>query len=409
MKIVRIIARLNVGGPARHVVWLNEVLDGEEFESVLLTGSVPEGEEDMAYFADQWGVSPVYIKEMSREVSPKDLISLWKIFIQIRRHKPDIIHTHTAKAGTIGRIAGLMYRWLTPSTMIGRPRKVKIVHTFHGHVFHSYYGRIKTRLFLSIERILASFATDKIVVISQQQRDEIFEKFRIGRDSQFEIIPLGIDLEPYEDSESRHGELRDELGAADSDIIVGIIGRLTEVKNHKLFLNVASRLKGAETNGLSNLRFVIIGNGRQRAILENLAKSLNIQDVVSFLGNRNDPESLYAGLDIVALTSFNEGTPLSLIEAMTSDKPVISTLVGGVMDLLGEAVDEGNGFSIHQRGIGVRSNDVDGFCAGLELLRSDPGLRSRLAKSGREFVTGNYSKSRLVNDMKRLYRTLKST
>ena len=166
MKIVRIIARLNVGGPARHVVFLTEALQDEEFQSKLIAGSVPDGEEDMSFFAAEHGVEPHYIPEMSRELSPKDIVSVIKIFNQIRRERPDIIHTHTAKAGTLGRVAAFLYRWLTWRTLLGRPRKINVVHTFHGHVFHSYYGRAKTALFLGIEKLLARFATQRIVVIS---------------------------------------------------------------------------------------------------------------------------------------------------------------------------------------------------------------------------------------------------
>jgi hypothetical protein len=139
-KIVRIIARLNVGGPARHVVWLNQALQNDEFESVLLTGTVPEGEEDMGYFATEHEVEPKFIPEMSRELSPKDIISLWKVFREIWRIKPDIIHTHTAKAGTVGRVAGFFYRWLGW-------RQVKIIHTYHGHIFYGYYSKLKTNFF----------------------------------------------------------------------------------------------------------------------------------------------------------------------------------------------------------------------------------------------------------------------
>src|SRR5829696_4270524 len=167
MKIVRIIARLNVGGPARHVVWLTKNLQGQEFQSVLLTGTVPDGEEDMSYFAAENGVAPVFIPEMSRELSAKDIISLWKIFRLLMREKPDIIHTHTAKAGTIGRVAGFFYRWFLW-------KNLKMIHTYHGHVFHSYYGRRKTSLFLFIERVLALF-TDRIIAISNQQKAEINE------------------------------------------------------------------------------------------------------------------------------------------------------------------------------------------------------------------------------------------
>jgi hypothetical protein len=147
IKIIRIIARLNVGGPARHVVWLTKELQDGEFQSVLLTGTVPAGEEDMSYFAAENNVHPIFIEQMSRELSPKDAISLWKVYRQIKREKPDIIHTHTAKAGTIGRVAGFFYRWLTFGTLIGKPRRVKLVHTYHGHVFHSYYGNLKTKIF----------------------------------------------------------------------------------------------------------------------------------------------------------------------------------------------------------------------------------------------------------------------
>ena len=141
MKILRIIARLNVGGPARHVVWLTDAMREGEFETTLIAGTVPEGEEDMSYFAARHGVEPIYIKEMSRELSPKDAISLFKVYRTMLRERPDIVHTHTAKAGTVGRAAAFIYKWLTPGTLIGRPRKVRVVHTFHGHVFHSYYGK----------------------------------------------------------------------------------------------------------------------------------------------------------------------------------------------------------------------------------------------------------------------------
>ncbi len=147
----------------------------------------------MAWFAEENSVKPVFIEELSRELSLKDVISLWKIYKQLRVEKPDIIHTHTAKAGTIGRIAGMFYR-------LSSRKKVSIIHTFHGHIFHSYYGNLKTKVFLFIEKFLARFATDKIVVISKQQFDEIHKEFGIGKKEQFEIIPLGIDLEAFADS-----------------------------------------------------------------------------------------------------------------------------------------------------------------------------------------------------------------
>src|SRR5688500_16219471 len=215
MKILRIIARLNVGGPARHVVWLTKRLNDDEFESHLIAGTVPKGEENMNYIADEHGVKPVFIEEMSRELSPGDLISLLKIFREMRRVRPDIVHTHTAKAGTVGRTAAFLYRWLTFGA-----RRVKVIHTFHGHVFHSYYGKLKTRIFLAIEKFLARFATDKIVVISRQQFREIHEEFGVGYADQFEIIPLGIDVEAYAYSDAKRQIFRAELGAKDDEILV---------------------------------------------------------------------------------------------------------------------------------------------------------------------------------------------
>src|SRR5256886_8978404 len=168
MKILRIIARLNVGGPAKHVVWLTAGLRSSECETLLVAGTVPPGEDDMGYFAEEMGVRPLFVTEMTREISLKDALTIWKLFRLFLRERPDIVHTHTAKAGTVGRLAGLLYRWLTPGTLLGRPRTCKFVHTYHGHIFHSYYGPLKTRLFVIIERVLARLVTDRIVVISEQ-------------------------------------------------------------------------------------------------------------------------------------------------------------------------------------------------------------------------------------------------
>ena len=409
MKIVRIIARLNVGGPARHVVWLNEALQDDEFESVLLTGRVPDGEEDMAYFADGHGVKPVFIEEMSRELAAKDIVSIWKVYRQLLKEKPDIIHTHTAKAGTVGRTAGFLYRWFTLGTFIGQPRKVKIIHTFHGHIFHSYYGNLKTKLFLFIEKSLARFVTDKIVVITEQQRKEIYEEFKIGRRRQFEVIPLGIDLGSFDKWREKRGVLRGEIGAKDDDIIVGLVGRLTEIKNHKLFLSVVKRYREQKKTDLPKLKFVIIGNGHLREELERTSAELGVKDDLQFLGNRNDPDVFYAGLDIVALTSLNEGTPLSLIEAMANEKPVISTSVGGVVDLLGDVFEEKDGVSYCERGVRVESGDADSLFRGLIDLARNQDRGAEMALAGRRFVQRNYSIDRLVNDIRHLYRKLTQT
>lgn len=377
---------MNVGGPAKHVVWLTSGLEAAGYRSLLVTGTVPPGEEDMSYFADEAGVKPLYIPEMSREISLKDAVTTWKLFRVLLRERPDIVHTHTAKAGTVGRVAGLFYRWLTPGVLIGRPRQCRFVHTYHGHVFHGYYGRLKTGIFLNIERLLAKVVTDRLVVVSEQQRDEINKTFRVGRADQIRIIRLGLDLDVFSNYASRRAQFREELGIAEDVVLVGIVGRLTEIKNHEMFLESVARVKREQA------RFVIVGDGALRERLELKARSLGIEKDVIFAGSRKDPEYFYPALDIVALTSRNEGTPLTLIEAMANARPVIATLVGGVVDLLGD-----------DRGIGVRPNDVDAFAAGLRTLIEDKSLRYRLGRSGFEFVVHNYSKERLLEDIKNLY------
>ncbi len=405
MKILRIIARLNVGGPARHVVWLTEALNDREFETRLVAGTVPPGEEDMAWFAAEHGVEPVYIKEMSRELSAKDLFSIWKVFREMQRFQPDIVHTHTAKAGTVGRLAAFAYKWLTPGSVILRPRKLKVVHTFHGHVFHSYYGKTKTSVFLFIERLLARFATDRIITITDQQLKEINNDFGVGRAERSSVIPLGIDLSALGPGQDTRSTIRTEFGIKDNEFLIGFVGRLTEIKNISMFLQAAKNcLDHAEAD--KRFRFVIVGDGHLREELENEARVLGIAESVIFAGNRTDIPDVYSGLDLVALTSLNEGTPLSLIEAMAAGKPVISTAVGGVVDLLGPVEETIDGYAICERGISIGSNDSKAMVLGISELARDQDLRSRLAATGYDFVSREYSKERLVNDIKELYRQL---
>jgi len=400
-KIVRIIARLNVGGPAKHVVWLTAGLD--DYQTVLVAGTVPDGEGDMGYFAEQLGVAPHFIPQMSREISWQDVTTIWKLYRLFLREKPDVIHTHTAKAGTVGRVAGFIYRWLTPGVFIGQPRKCKFVHTYHGHIFHSYYGRTKTRLFITIEKLLAAFVTDRVVVISEQQGREICGEFGVGKPAQIRIVPLGLDLDLFRDSADRRDKLRDELNIDQETILVGIVGRLTEIKNHDLFLDAISQYQKKQPT--RSVRFVIIGDGSLRAGLETRARELGLNDVLIFAGERDDPENFYPALDLVALTSRNEGTPLTLIEAMANQLPVIATCVGGVVDLLGPVVEDGS-FKVCERGIGVVPGDGEAFAAGLERVIDDSNLRTTLATRGFEFVQAKYRKERLLADIRKLYEEL---
>src|ERR1044072_3348891 len=403
-KGVRIIARLNVGGPAKHVVWLTSGLEEAGYRSLLVAGTVPQGEEDMSYFADESGVKPLYIPEMSREISLQDAVTTWKLSRLLRRKRPDIVHTHTAKAGTVGRSAGFLYRWLTPGALVGRPRRCKFVHTYHGHVFHSYYGRRRTQLFLMIERLLAKLVTDRLIVVSAQQRTEIGEKFRVGRTEQFRVVPLGLDLGAFTEHASRRAKFRHELCIPDDALLIGIVGRLTEIKNHAMFLNVVARLKAIDPacRRQGDVRFIVIGDGALRESLELQTQALGLEKDVIFVGSRKDPEYFYPALDVVALTSHNEGTPLTLIEAMANARPVVATSVGGVVDLLGEVVEDGP-YRVCPRGISVAAGDEEGFVAGLSRIIRDRSLRLELGDRGLEFVEVNYSKERLFEDIKNLY------
>lgn len=402
MKILRIIARLNVGGPARHVIWLTKGLQSYGYETALVTGVVPAGEDDMNYFAESAGIQPLLVRQMSREISFRDLLAVWKLYLIMLREKPNLVHTHTAKAGTAGRVAGMMYRWLTPRTLIGKPRACRFVHTYHGHVFHSYYGPLKTRMFLMIERALARLATDRIVVISEQQKEEINQRFHVGKSAQFAIVPLGIDLSQFADYDERRGQLRHEFGIGDDVVLVAIVGRLTEVKNHEMFLRAAAKLIEMHS-GPERVQFLVIGDGKLRPQLESKAAELALKDQVKFLGTRNDPEVFYPAADVVALTSRNEGTPLTLIEAMANARPVIATAVGGVIDLLGAEASKQDGYAVCRRGISVPSGNVDAFARGLERLMRDEPLRRKLGQEGRQFVERHHGKERLFRDLASLY------
>jgi glycosyltransferase involved in cell wall biosynthesis len=397
IRVVRIIDRLNIGGPAKHVTWLSAGLKADEFQTTLVTGVVPPGEGDMSYFAREAGIEPVVITEMSRELGLRDLLVIARLLKLFFALKPQIIHTHKAKAGAAGRVAAMFYKWLTPSALWLRPRPCKIVHTFHGHIFHSYYGALKTRIFVLIESLLGRFCTDTIITISRQQRREIAGILGLQPGGKFQVIPLGID---FAESAAPHRGLRQEYAVADEELLIGIVGRLCEVKDQALFLRAAAHLAG------SRARFVIIGDGHLRQQLMAQAEQSGIADRVIFTGFRKDVAALYAELDIVALTSLNEGTPLTLIEAMSSGRPVCATEVGGVVDLMGERSAATEDYSIWQNGLTVVSRDAERFARALQFLINEAELRRQMGLRGQTFVRAQLSKARLLGDIENLYRRL---
>ncbi|WP_089938559.1 glycosyltransferase [Candidatus Entotheonella palauensis] len=400
ISIVRIIDRLNIGGPAKHVVWLTTGLTPDAFDTVLITGTVPPGEGDMSYFARSEGVEPLVLPAMSRELSLRDGLVVWQLLRLLWRLRPDIVHTHKAKAGAVGRLAAWLYKWLTPSALWLRPRPCTIVHTYHGHVLHSYFGPFKTRVFLMIERLFAKL-TDCIIAVSEQQRQELSIGFRVGKPAQYRMIPLGLDVDA---GQSTPCGLRQALGLAPETVLIGIVGRLCEVKNHAMMLEATAQLvEKADVHG-GAVHLVVIGDGHLAGELSTYAHHLNISDHVTFTGFREDVLSLYADLDIVALTSLNEGTPLTLIEAMCHGRAVAATEVGGVVDILGELRMTMNGFSMRDYGVTAPSRDATAFARSLQYLIERPILRHQMGTRGRVFVRTAFSKARLLHDIETLYR-----
>jgi glycosyltransferase involved in cell wall biosynthesis len=379
-KILRIIARLNIGGPAIHTVLLTAGLDPTQFESRLVTGVVNDSEGDMTYLASKRGIQLTTIPELSPALNWKnELIALYKLYRLIRSERPDIVHTHTAKAGTLGRIAAIL---------AGVPCRV---HTFHGHIFYGYFGRLKTAIFALIERVLARF-TDKIVVISDLQYQELCHQIRIAPPHKFSIIPLGFELTPFLNAEIHRGKLREELGVSDNTLLVGIVGRLTAIKNHDLFLRSVARV----LDKIPNLQAVIAGGGELSPILKKRVIDLRVQNRITFLGWRSDIPVIYADLDLVVSSSLNEGTPVCLIEAMACAKPVVATAVGGTPDIVLDG----------ETGILVPSGDAARLSEAMIKLLEDAEKRRFFGQRGREFVKRRFSQERLISDTTRLYAEL---
>ena len=382
IKVLRIIARLNIGGPARNAVLLTKGLshskDNFNCETILVCGQVDGNEGDMMYLAKEKGIEPVIVKELGRNLSLKnDWQAFWKIYKIICREKPDIIHTHTAKAGTLGRMAGILYN----ARLNGR---VRLVHTFHGHVLHSYFGKARTWFFIWIEKILALF-TDKIIAVSGSLKKELIERFRIAPEKKFSVIELGLEMDEL---------LNLPVRESPDCVNIGIVGRLAPVKNHRMLFRVISNIRH-RTSGI-RLRLIVIGDGELRQDLEGYAKELGIQDMVDFKGWIKDLGNIYKALDIVALTSMNEGTPVSIIEGMAAARPVVATEVGGVSDIV---QDGRNGYL-------VKPEDDEEFAKKLLDLIRNPGKRKILGEYGRMIIRDRFSSKRLVDDTGILYRNL---
>ena len=388
-KVLRILNRLIVGGPALHVLNLTHY-SSNEFETRLIVGNKDDQEQGAEYLADKFNITPLYIPEMSRNINfINDIKSFYKIRKQIKEFKPDIVDTHGTKAGVIGRLAAISMR--VPV----------VIHTYHGHIFHSYFGKIKTKIFVLIEKLLAT-KTDAIVTISTSQRNDLLNEFKITRESKIHTILLGFDLNKFQtDYLMKRDRFRKEFGLGEDEIAVGIIGRLVPIKNQALFVDAISYVL---TNTNKKIRAFIIGDGGIRKNLEQQCKNLSIPYTTAlnidfspykliFTSWRNDIDVVTAGLDIITLTSLNEGTPVSLIEAQASNKPIVSTDVGGIRDIL------------LQNDTALISDVCDStkFKENLLRLIEDDMLREYLGKNGFEYVKDKFNFQRLISETAALY------
>jgi glycosyltransferase involved in cell wall biosynthesis len=383
IRVLRVIARLNVGGPALHVAYLSAGLQARGYETTLVAGELARGEESMAFVAESRGVEVRAVSELRRQVSPfRDVVAAFRLAGLIRSTRPDVVHTHTAKAGAVGRVAVVLSGI--------RPRPV-VVHTFHGHVLRGYFGPLTAWGFRLLERILAR-TTDALVAVSPQVRDDLV-RLGVAPADKFVVVRLGIELE---ERVGGNGDARERtrrlLGIPDDRFVVGWMGRMTAVKRTD---DVLLALKGLHERGVP-AALCLVGDGPDRDQLEERAHELGIARDCFSLGYQDAVADWYAAFDAMILPSANEGTPVSVIESLAAGRPVVATDVGGVSDVVRDGVD----------GFLVEAADVDALADRLQELAADPDRRRAMGAAGRERVLHRYAVARLVDDVDRLYRAL---
>jgi glycosyltransferase involved in cell wall biosynthesis len=386
VKVLRVIARLNMGGPALHVAYLTAGLRDRGYDTKLVAGTLARGEDSMAFVSEELGIEVLRIEELGREISPlRDLMATVRLARVIRRERPQILHTHTAKAGTVGRMAALL---------AGSRRPAVVVHTFHGHVLRGYFGPIRSWLFLALERWLAAHTT-ALVAVGPQVRDDLVA-LGVAAADRFVVIRLGIELEErVRPGKNGRAETRRYLGLPADRFVVGWVGRMTAVKRTDDVLEAFRRLRD---NGVDAC-LCLVGDGPDRGQLERRASELGIVRDTLFLGYQEDVAPYYAAFDALVLPSANEGTPVSAIESLAAETPVVATRVGGVPDVVRDG----------EEGFLVASGDTAELADRLTRLAQDPELRRRLGRSGRDRVLDRYAVDRLLEDVDRLYRELLRT
>lgn len=372
IRVMRIIARMNIGGPAVQVVSLVRGFNALEFEQRLYCGYCSENESDYLYEVAP-DIHSYRVNGLGRSLN---LIGDIKAFLylirEISRFKPDIVHTHTAKAGVLGRVAALLSN-----------QSPIIIHTFHGHLLHGYFSPVKLRLIVYVEKFLAAF-TDQLLAVGERVRGDLLRS-GIGEPSKFGLMPPGLKLESLPPKRQSQELLGLELGT----LQCSFIGRITQIKRPDRFLDVVSEMK---RRGIQ-IEFFMAGDGE---LIEDCRKRVERENLpVKVLGWQTDIERVLSASDIVILTSDNEGTPLSLIQAGMAGKPVVSTNVGSVEDIV---VSNVTGF--------ITSLEVTEIADSLEKLATSPQLREQMGLAARNYTTDRFSEKRLVLDHQDLYKKL---
>ena len=392
-KILRILNRLNIGGPTLNVTNLSAYLPSN-YQTKVLAGFKEEEEGSSEYLLKDKGINYEYVPGMFRAIQPKND---WKAYQyiknQINEFKPDIVHTHAAKAGALGRLAA----------HFSKHKPKVIIHTYHGNVFDGYFSPLKSRVFLAIEKYLCSISTG-IIAISEQQKIDLSEKYKIVPAHKIHVIRLGFDLDIFtQNNVEKRNYFRTFYKIADDEVVVTITGRLAAVKNHRLFINAVKYMKTLDAD--LKFKVFIVGDGElfsdtvyaveEANLTYCLSNQTNYEAEVIFTSWRKDIDIVNAGSDIIALTSINEGTPVSIIEAQASSKAVICTNVGGVKNVVEDGV---NGFLCQQ-------NPIE-FGDKLYQLAKNAALREQFGNEGNKFALKNYGTDRLIEETERLYSDL---
>jgi glycosyltransferase involved in cell wall biosynthesis len=382
LSIVHVIARLNVGGAALHVLQLAREQAQRGHDVLVVAGTLAAGEESMEYVADELGVHVLKLPLLQRELSPRtDAAAILALRELLRRRRPDVLHTHTAKAGATGRLAALA---------VGSARPRAIVHTYHGHVLSGYFSRRWERVFRLIERLL-SHTAGTLVAVSDEVRDDLV-RFRVAPAERFVVVPYGFDLPAWSEAdEAARRRLRAEVGA-NARFVVGWAGRLTAIKRP---LDLVRTLGGLLERDVDAL-LVLVGDGEDRPAVEALAAELGLRDRCRFVGFQQRIRDWYAAFDAFLLTSANEGTPVAAIEALAAGRPVVATRAGGT----GAVVANG------ETGYLERIGDTEALAARLALLARDPELGARMGERGAEDVRERFTIGRMADEIEAVYRAL---